>query len=233
METIYRISSEDVSQYLGNRENEKKVFNQVRRSFSCMEELQVFVEIVERSINREKNDNEMLIHVEVNQLDSVNNCFKSIHTLPTGFTVLALATTNYLFHLQVEENWCGKFLSYDIYRKDYYSSEKYTLLNLASKALEDRTEQGPPYEYFLDYFIRLFAKFLANGEEQIVLSKNEETSIVIARTVLEDYLAEDDDVNADYPKTVNEFENQYIYDDVFEFEFYLNKSGKTYFQYEN
>ncbi len=109
MESIYRISSEDVSQYLGNRKNEKRVFNQVRRSFSCTEEL------------------------------------------------------------QVEENCCGKFLSYDIYRKDYYSSEKYTLFNLVSKAFEDRAKQVTLSEYFLDYFIRSFAEFLANGEAQTLL----------------------------------------------------------------
>ncbi|WP_314576477.1 hypothetical protein [Enterococcus gilvus] len=233
METVYRICSEDVLSCLSNRENGEEVLNQVRRSFSCMEELQVFVEVVENAINREKKDNFTPIEIKENQLDLVVNYPEGVNTLPTGATLLVLETANYLFHLLLEQYWGGKFLSYDIYRKDYYSCDKYTLDNFVSNDLESIIEQDSSYEYSLQYFMRLFGKFLANGEEQIILRKDDESSVVIERTILEEYLTDDDDVTMDYPKTVEDFQNKYIYDDVHELLEYLKRQGKKYFQFGN
>lgn len=232
MDVIYRLCSEDVLSFVSNRENAEEVLNQVRRSFSCMEELQVFVDVVESDINCDKRKKYSLITIEANELNLLEIFPSDVYTLPIGFTLLALETANYLFHLHVEENWSGKFLSYDFYRKDYYSLDKYTLKSIVSETLEEQIERDSFYEYSLKYFIRLFVKFLANGKEYIELAKDDESAVLVDREILQYYLEEDDDVNPDFPKTVKDFKETYIYDDVCEFLSYLERTGRSYFQYK-
>lgn len=231
MDVVYRLCSEDVLSFVSNRENGEEVLNQVRRSFSCMEELQVFVEVVESAINSEKREKFTQIEVEANHLDLVENYPEEVKLLATGTTLLALETANHLFHLHSEQNWCGKFLSYDIYRKDYYSTNKYTLSGLVSKALEEQIEHVSFNEYLLPYFVRMFTEFLANGKEQIELRNDDESFVLVEKGILEKYLEEEDDTNPDFPKTIKEFFNSYTFDDVQEFLDTLTRRGSSYYLY--
>lgn len=232
MDVVYRLCSEDVLSFVSNRENGEEVLNQVRRSFSCMEELQVFVEVVENAINSEKREKFTQIEIEANHLDSVENYPEDVSILSTGATLLALETVNHLFHLHLEQNYGDKFLSYDIYQKDYYTQNKFTLCNLVSIALDEQIERDSFYEYSLPYFIRVFAEFLANGKEQIVLTNDDNSAVLVDRDILEEYLEEDDDTNPDFPKNINDFLNSYIYDDVQEFLYTLTRRGNRYFLYK-
>lgn len=231
MDVVYRLNSEDVLSFVSNRENGEEVLNQVRRSFSCMEELQVFVEVVEGAINDEKKDKCTQIEIVVNQLQLVVNYTEDVKLLSTGTTLLALETANHLFHLSLNQDWGNKFLSYDIYRKDYYFTNKYTLFNLVSEALAEQIERDSFYEYSLPYFIRLFAKFLANGKEQVELRKDDESMVLVDRDIFEEYLEEEDDVHQDFPKNIPDFLNSYIYDDVQEFLYSLTQRNNSYFLY--
>ncbi len=231
MDVVYRLCSEDVLSFVSNRENGEEVLNQVRRSFSCMEELQVFVEVVESAINSEKREKFTEIEIEANHLDLVENYPEEVKLLPTGTTLLALETANHLFHLGLDQDWGDKFLTYDIYRKDYYATNKYTLCNLVSEALDEQIERDSFYEYSLPYFVRLFAEFLANRKEQVELRKDDESAVLVDRDIFEKYLEEDDDTNPDFPKTIKEFLNLYTFDDVQEFLNTLTRIGHSYFLY--
>lgn len=233
MDVVYRLSSEDVLSFVSNRENGEEVLNQVRRSFSCMEELQVFVEVVEGAINSEKKDRFTHIDIDVNQLQLVANYPEDVKFLSKGATLLALETANHLFHLSLDQDWGDKFLSYGIYRKDYYATNKYTLCNLVSEALAEQIERDSLFEYSLSYFIRLFAEFLANGKEHVELRKDDESSVLVDRVIFEEYLEEEDDTNPDFPKMFNEFLNLYTFDDVQEFLDTLTRRGNSYFLFDN
>lgn len=231
MEVVYRLCSEDVLSFVSNKENGAEIMKQVQRSFSCMEELKVFVEVVESAVNWEKNEKFSLITVVENRLDLLEKTQDHIYTLPSGFTLLSLETDNHLFLLHVEENWCGKFLSYDVYRKEYYSRENYTLMSVVSEALQEQIERDSFYEYSMTYFVRLFVRYLANGKEIIELAKDDESVVLVDKEILQDYLEEDDSGSPDFPKTVKDFKEQYIYDDACEFLNYLSRTGRSYFQY--
>jgi hypothetical protein len=231
MDVVYRLCSEDVLSFVSNRENGEEVLNQVRRSFSCMEELQVFVEVVESAINSEKREKFTQIEVEADHLDLVENYPEDVKFLSTGTTLLTLETANHLFHLSLDQDWGDKFLTYDIYRKDYYATKKYTLCNLVSEALDEQIERDSFYEYSLSYFVRLFAEFLANGKEQIELRNDDESFVLVEKGILEKYLEEEDDTNPDIPKTIKEFFNSYTFDDVQEFLDTLTRRGNTYYLY--
>lgn len=231
MDKIYRLSSEDVLSFVSNRENGEEVLNQVRRSFSCMEELQVFVEVVESAVNSEKREKFTQIEIGANHLDLLENYLEEVKFLSTGTTLLALETANHLFHLSLGQDWGAKFLTYDIYRKDYYATNKYILCNLVSEALDEQIERDSFYEYSLSYFVRLFAEFLTNRKEQIELRKDDESVVLVDRNIFEKYLEEDDDTNSDFPKTIKEFLNSYNYDDVQEFLDTLTRRGNSYFLY--
>ena len=114
MDVVYRLCSEDVLSFVSNRENGEEVLNQVRRSFSCMEELQVFVEVVESAINSEKREKFTQIEVEANHLDLVENYPEAVKLLATGTTLLVLETANHLFQLSLAQDWGDKFLTYDL-----------------------------------------------------------------------------------------------------------------------
>ncbi|MDT2391725.1 hypothetical protein ABQD97_20350 [Enterococcus avium] len=231
MDVVYRLCSEDVLSFVSNRENGEEVLNQVRRSFSCMEELQVFVEVVESAINSEKREKFTQIEVEANHLDLVENYPEAVKLLATGTTLLVLETANHLFQLSLAQDWGDKFLTYDIYRKDYYATNKYTLCNLVSEALDEQIERDSFYEYSLPYFVRLFGEFLANRKEQVELRKDDESAVLVDRDIFVRYLEEDDDTNPDFPKTIKEFLNSYTFDDVQEFLNILTRRGNSYFLY--
>lgn len=233
MQTIYRICSEDVLSFVKNKENGDQVLKAVYSSFTCMEELGYFIEETETNINNDKKDKHSLIEIKLNELEAVECCEEDVYSLSSGFMLLVLETRYHLFHLYVEENWSGKFMSYDVYRKDYYSLDGYKLIQLVSEALPEQIGRDSFFEYTLIYFIKLFIKYLTNGKDYIQLAKDDESTVLVDRDVLEKYLREDDDVNPDYPKNVRDFLKSYIYDDVQEFLNTLSRRGDSYFLFRN
>jgi len=231
METVYRICIEDVLSFVKNKENSEQVLRNVRSYFTCMEELGYFVKESESIINSEKKDKYSLIKIRLNRLDRIKNYPEDVYTLSSGKPLLVLETEYHLFQLFVEENWSGKFLSYDVYRKDYYMPDRYTVFNLVSEALHEQAERDSDFEYSLHYFIRLFVEFLANGREHIELGNDDESAVLVDREIFEEYLEDEDDTNPHFPKTVKEFLEVYIYDNVHEFLETLKRSGNSYFLY--
>lgn len=231
MQTIYRICSEDVLSFVKNKENGEQVLKAVYSAFTCMEELGYFIEETESIINRDKRDKYSLIEIKLNKLATVDNYQEDVYKLSSGHMLLVLETDYHLFYLFVEENWSGKFLTYELYRKDYYCLEEYRLFNIVSETLSDYIERVTDFEYSLQYFIRFFAEFLANGSEHIELTKDDDSAVLVDRYQFEKYLEEEDDVNPDYPKTVKEFMKSYTYDDVQEFLDTLGRRGYSYFLY--
>lgn len=232
MQTIYRICSEDVLSLVKNKENGEQVLRHVFSAFSCVEELGYFIEETESNINHEKVDKFSLIEIKLNRMDTVDNYSEDFHSLSSGHMLLVLETAHHLLHVFVEECWSGKFLSYDLYRKDYYLPERYTLFNIVSQELNDLIEKDSSFEYSLHYFVRFFAEFLANGREHIELTKDDDSSVLVDKDIFKSYLEDEDDTNPDFPKTVEDFMKSYTFDDVEEFLSVLSRRGSSYFLFK-
>lgn len=218
METVYRICSEDVLSFVKNKENGGLIMNTVRRTFTCMDELESFVEAVECELNEKKHDKFSLIEIKLNRLHLVRD-YPNVLTLEHGDMLLVLETEYHLLHISMEENWSGKFLSFDFYRKDYFSSDDYKLYNILSDALIEQIEKYSFFEFSLEFFIHLFVSFLTDDREYIALKNDDESVVLVDRYMFDDYLGKD--VNLGTTKALNEFKNEYTYDDVNEFLDYL------------
>ena len=63
---VYQLTTENICQFLTNREHLNEVTRRVKHSFSCMEELKEFVNSVEQELYKEKHTSALKVEAEIN-----------------------------------------------------------------------------------------------------------------------------------------------------------------------
>lgn len=53
---VYRLATDDITQFIKNNNNEKEILELFKSNFSCMEAVKEFVEIIELQIKNESNE---------------------------------------------------------------------------------------------------------------------------------------------------------------------------------
>ncbi|MDL4889280.1 hypothetical protein [Enterococcus hirae] len=163
---VYQLTTENICQFLTNREHLNEVTRRVKHSFSCMEELKEFVNSVEQELYKEKHTSALKVEAEINY-------FTLSPTMENDATLLRFETDHYIMEVFLETNkWVKNYLNCMILRKEYYSENEYVTFVESGMDMEERMEELNQKQYnHFDYYL-LFAQFLTDETELALVFGN-------------------------------------------------------------
>ncbi|EGP4915325.1 hypothetical protein [Enterococcus faecium] len=180
---VYQLTTEDICQFLTNREHLNEVTRRVKHSFSCMEELKEFVNSVEQELYKEKHTSVLKVEAEINY-------FTLSPTMENDATLLRFETDHYIMEVFLEtDKWVKNYLNCMILRKEYYSEDEYVTFVESGKDMEERMEELNQKQYnHFDYYL-LFAQFLTDETEQALVFGNG-YMLTVPQSFLDEYKKE-------------------------------------------
>ena len=180
---VYQLTTEDICQFLTNREHLNEVTRRVKHSFSCMEELKEFVNSVEQELYKEKHTSVLKVEAEINY-------FTLSPTMENDATLLRFETDHYIMEVFLEtDKWVKKYLNCMILRKEYYSEEEYVTFVESGMDMEERMEELNQKQYnHFDYYL-LFAQFLTD-ETELALVFGNGYMLTVPQSFLDEYKKE-------------------------------------------
>lgn len=132
---VYQLTTENICQFLTNREHLNEVTRRVKHSFSCMEELKEFVNSVEQELYKEKHTSVLKVEAEINY-------FTLSPTMENDATLLRFETDHYIMEVFLEtDKWVKNYLNCMILRKEYYSENEYVTFVESGMDMEERMEE--------------------------------------------------------------------------------------------
>ena len=180
---VYQLTTENICQFLTNREHLNEVTRRVKHSFSCMEELKEFVNSVEQELYKEKHTSVLKVEAEVNY-------FTLSPTMENDATLLRFETDHYIMEVFLETNkWVKNYLNCMILRKEYYSENEYVTFVESGMDMEERMEELNQKQYnHFDYYL-LFAQFLTD-ETELALVFGNGYMLTVPQSFLDEYKKE-------------------------------------------
>ncbi|EMF0269819.1 hypothetical protein C7N31_RS12065 [Enterococcus hirae] len=180
---VYQLTTEDICQFLTNREHLNEVTRRVKHSFSCMEELKEFVNSVEQELYKEKHTSVLKVEAEINY-------FTLSPTMENDATLLRFETDHYIMEVFLEtDKWVKNYLNCMILRKEYYSEDEYVTFVESGMDMEERMEELNQKQYnHFDYYL-LFAQFLTD-ETELALVFGNGYMLTVPQSFLDEYKKE-------------------------------------------
>lgn len=180
---VYQLTTENICQFLTNREHLNEVTRRVKHSFSCMEELKEFVNSVEQELYKEKHTSALKVEAEINY-------FTLSPTMENDATLLRFETDHYIMEVFLETNkWVKNYLNCMILRKEYYSENEYVTFVESGMDMEERMEELNQKQYnHFDYYL-LFAQFLTD-ETELALVFGNGYMLTVPQSFLDEYKKE-------------------------------------------
>ena len=180
---VYQLTTEDICQFLTNREHLNEVTRRVKHSFSCMEELKEFVNSVEQELYKEKHTSVLKVEAEINY-------FTLSPTMENDATLLRFETDHYIMEVFLEtDKWVKNYLNCMILRKEYYSEDEYVTFVESGMDMEERMEELNQKQYnHFDYYL-LFAQFLTDDTELALVFGNG-YMLTVPQSFLDEYKKE-------------------------------------------
>ncbi|MGP5394457.1 hypothetical protein ACTXLQ_12945 [Enterococcus hirae] len=180
---VYQLTTENICQFLTNREHLNEVTRRVKHSFSCMEELKEFVNSVEQELYKEKHTSALKVEAEINY-------FTLSPTMENDATLLRFETDHYIMEVFLETNkWVKNYLNCMILRKEYYSENEYVTFVESGMDMEERMEELNQKQYnHFDYYL-LFAQFLTD-ETELALVLGNGYMLTVPQSFLDEYKKE-------------------------------------------
>ena len=180
---VYQLTTENICQFLTNREHLNEVTRRVKHSFSCMEELKEFVNSVEQELYKEKHTSVLKVEVEINY-------FTLSPTMENDATLLRFETDHYIMEVFLEtDKWVKNYLNCMILRKEYYSENEYVTFVESGMDMEERMEELNQKQYnHFDYYL-LFAQFLTD-ETELALVFGNGYMLTVPQSFLDEYKKE-------------------------------------------
>ena len=180
---VYQLTTEDICQFLTNREHLNEVIRRVKHSFSCMEELKEFVNSVEQELYKEKHTSVLKVEAEINY-------FTLSPTMENDATLLRFETDHYIMEVFLEtDKWVKNYLNCMILRKEYYSEDEYVTFVESGMDMEERMEELNQKQYnHFDYYL-LFAQFLTD-ETELALVFGNGYMLTVPQLFLDEYKKE-------------------------------------------
>lgn len=177
---VYQLTTEDICQFLTNREHLNEVTRRVKHSFSCMEELKEFVNSVEQELYKEKHTSVLKVEAEINY-------FTLSPTMENDATLLRFETDHYIMEVFLEtDKWVKNYLNCMILRKEYYSEDEYVTFVESGMDMEERMEELNQKQYnHFDYYL-LFAQFLTD-ETELALVFGNGYMLTVPQSFLDEY----------------------------------------------
>ncbi|VTS69204.1 Uncharacterised protein [Enterococcus hirae] len=164
---VYQLTTEDVSQFLTNKEHLNEVIRRIQKDFSCMEEMKYFIQRVEEQLYLESETNQTKVTVSNNYLDVYK---RRPETVKKGTELLRLETEKYIMNVYLERSeLVENFVSYTICRKHYYSESEYYSIFESMELMEEEMEELNSKDATVDDYYLVFTRFLTCGTESIVL----------------------------------------------------------------
>lgn len=180
---VYQLSTEDICQFLTNREHLNEVTRRVKHSFSCMEELGYFVNSVEQELYNEKQTSVLKVEAKVNY-------YTLLPKMENNSTLLRFETEHYIMEVFLETNkYVKNYINCVILRKEYYSEKDYVTFVESDSDMEERIEElnQKKYNHF-DYYV-LFAQFLT-AETELALVFGNGYFLTVPQSFLDEYKKE-------------------------------------------
>lgn len=180
---VYQLTTEDICQFLTNREHLNEVTRRVKHSFSCMEELKEFVNSVEQELYKEKHTSVLKVEAEINY-------FTLSPTMENDATLLRFETDHYIMEVFLKtDKWVKNYLNCMILRKEYYSEDEYVTFVESGMDMEERMEELNQKQYnHFDYYL-LFAQFLTD-ETELALVFGNGYMLTVPQSFLDEYKKE-------------------------------------------
>jgi hypothetical protein len=180
---VYQLTTEDICQFLTNREHLNEVTRRVKQSFSCMEELKEFVNSVEQELYKEKHTSVLKVEAEINY-------FTLSPTMENDATLLRFETDHYIMEVFLEtDKWVKNYLNCMILRKEYYSENEYVTFVESGMDMEERMEELNQKQYnHFDYYL-LFGQFLTD-ETELALVFGNGYMLTVPQSFLDEYKKE-------------------------------------------
>lgn len=180
---VYQLTTENICQFLTNREHLNEVTRRVKHSFSCMEELKEFVNSVEQELYKEKHTSVLKVEAEINY-------FTLSPTMENDATLLRFETDHYIMEVFLEtDKWVKNYLNCMILRKEYYSENEYVTFVESGMDMEERMEELNQKQYnHFDYYL-LFAQFLTD-ETELALVFGNGYMLTVPQSFLDEYKKE-------------------------------------------
>ncbi|HFP8406911.1 TPA: hypothetical protein ACG8H0_003298, partial [Enterococcus faecium] len=164
---VYQLTTEDVSQFLTNKEHLNEVIRRIQKDFSCMEEMKYFIQRVEEQLYMESETSQTKVTVSHNHLDVYK---RRPETVKKGTELLRLETEKYIMNVYLERSeLVENFVSYTICRKHYYSESEYYSIFESMELMEEEMEELNSKNSTVDDYYLVFTRFLTCGTESIVL----------------------------------------------------------------
>lgn len=182
-EIVYQLSTEDICQFLTNREHLDEVTRRVKQSFSCMEELGYYVNSVEQELYNEKQTSVLKVEAKVNY-------YTLLPKMENNSTLLRFETDQYIMEVFLETNeYVKNYINCVILRKEYYSENDYVTFVESGMDMEERMEElnQKKYNHF-DYYL-LFAQFLT-AETELALVFGNGYMLTVPQSFFDEYKKE-------------------------------------------